>query len=57
MPAEFYLSLLEDVINFSEISSQKNSDEGFRRAYGQMGPFLGVQTNLGLEQRKGEKGT
>jgi hypothetical protein len=35
----------------------KDSDGGFRCAYGQMGPFLGAQTNGGLEQREGEKRT
>jgi hypothetical protein len=33
----------------------KDSDGGFSRAYGQMGPFLGARTNsLGLGQREGE---
>ena len=34
----------------------KDSDGGFRRAYGQLGLFLGAQTNGGLE-REGEKRT
>jgi hypothetical protein len=43
--------------SLSSLRPFKDSDGGFRRAYGQMGPFLGAQTNLGLEQREGEKRT
>jgi hypothetical protein len=37
------------------VMSFKDSDGGFSRAYGQMGPFLGARTNsLGLGQREEE---